>query len=483
VPDFHTQHGDPQLADQWRHGQQVPDQRRFLRGQNPYIGGSALPPDSPVFYGRDSILHSIRARLFSPAKPQSISLLGERRIGKSSLLNRLVASLATEPGLLVLHASMQEWSDIDPPGFFRRLHLGLYRGLGLEVPAKPFDRFERVRDLVEEVAQQCRFVIVLDEFEHLAVNPRLDQTFFANLRTLGYDSRYQLGYLTASRRSLEQLCHEHRIDESSFWNIFGLPKVLGLLDDAEADALIREPVHACLGRESDPTPVLDLAGNHPAFIQMLMFERFEAQRDRREPDWAIVGNGLRSYYQKLWDHRSLEEQHYLARVAAGEAVPDDPIGQELRVRGLLGSAHATFAPGFSRFVQMQNTGSDPVREEDKTMPTEGNSVVDNPFSMPLRVLQSAIQAVPVVKYALGVAGIGAAAAIIDLMLKAPHTAFLSLVGMIDLLHGRALRIRRTEQGHTALDAAQLRRFSTPALHGHLQSALHLGLLPVAPWAR
>ena len=233
-------------------------------------------------------------------------------------------SVANEPGLLVLQSSTQNWSSIDPPGFFRHLHLALCQGLGLGIPVRPFERFEAVRDLIRDLARQYRFVIVLDEFGRLAGNERLGQDFFANLRTLGYEAGYRLGYLAASRRPLEQLCREHRIEESSFWNIFGIPQVLGLLADDEARTLIEVPVRECLGQEIDPGPVLELTGSHPALIQMVMFEQFEAIRVGCEPDWQRLRTGLRAYYRDLWNRRSPEEQTCLQNLSAGR--PAGPEG-------------------------------------------------------------------------------------------------------------------------------------------------------------
>ena len=71
MPNFHTQLGDPSHP-----GRQLPHTRHFKRGDNPYVTGHELPPDSPVFFGREAMLHTIRASLLSPAKPQSVSLLG-----------------------------------------------------------------------------------------------------------------------------------------------------------------------------------------------------------------------------------------------------------------------------------------------------------------------------------------------------------------------------------------------------------------------
>ena len=70
---------------------------RIQPGQNPYVTGTALPGSSPVFFGRGAILHEILATLRRPDKPGCVSLLGERRIGKSSLLNRFIRCWARKP--------------------------------------------------------------------------------------------------------------------------------------------------------------------------------------------------------------------------------------------------------------------------------------------------------------------------------------------------------------------------------------------------
>lgn len=64
------------------------------KNQNPYVPGTALVANSPVFFGREQLIHEISAGLRRP-KPDCISVLGVRRIGKSSLLNQVVAKLAT----------------------------------------------------------------------------------------------------------------------------------------------------------------------------------------------------------------------------------------------------------------------------------------------------------------------------------------------------------------------------------------------------
>jgi AAA+ ATPase superfamily predicted ATPase len=56
--------------------------------QNPYINKKMLPHDSDMFFGRIHEMRRIENSLNSE-HPQSVSIVGERRIGKSSIANRI----------------------------------------------------------------------------------------------------------------------------------------------------------------------------------------------------------------------------------------------------------------------------------------------------------------------------------------------------------------------------------------------------------
>ncbi len=70
------------------------------KGQNPYVCGSALPSNSAVFYGRARELLGTLSVLGNRDKPGNVSILGERRIGKSSLLNQIYQVLAVVPNVV-----------------------------------------------------------------------------------------------------------------------------------------------------------------------------------------------------------------------------------------------------------------------------------------------------------------------------------------------------------------------------------------------
>ncbi len=309
----------PGLADQATRLQ------RLVRGQNPYITGDALPPDAPVFFGRQRQLAETLGVLRRPEKPGSVSILGERRFGKSSFLNQVRQALSAEPGLITLHATTQDWSGSTPAIFFGGLRQAIRGALaGTEhaalidapptstpAPAEPSDAspaaepptdpcdYARLRDLIRPLAARgLRFVLLLDELEVIVDKPAFDADFFGNLRALGERPDYNFGYLIASRRPLKELCRDHRIEASSFWNIFGFPQYIGLLDADDAHALVREPLWHTLPPERLPDwqrlwkdAIAPLTGCHPGLMQLVLAEHWNALAGGYAPDPDRIGAG------------------------------------------------------------------------------------------------------------------------------------------------------------------------------------------------
>ncbi|MCP4702186.1 MAG: hypothetical protein GY862_35805, partial [Gammaproteobacteria bacterium] len=210
--------------------------------------------------------------------------------------------------------------------------------------------FAGLRDFIEvQAGKNYRFVVILDEFERLAGNSHFNSDFFANLRTLGCESKYCLGWLTASRESLEKLCREHCIEESSFWNIF-ICHELGLLSAKEAKDLIRVPALLSLERAPDIEQVLLLAGAHPAFIQIALSGLWENIKHDRQPDWREIRRQLRPHCEKLWHDCSPAEQKILLEIRAGRVPADKTALEDLQVRGLLDEQGHLFSALFAELL-------------------------------------------------------------------------------------------------------------------------------------
>src|SRR5919108_5269578 len=113
--------------------------KSILPGQNPYITGSPLPANSPLFFGHIQILYEILSVLRRPDKPGCVSLVGERHIGKSSLLNQLYQALARERGLVSIRAIAQDWNQSNQKHFYAHLQLAISAATGQAVPSEATD--------------------------------------------------------------------------------------------------------------------------------------------------------------------------------------------------------------------------------------------------------------------------------------------------------------------------------------------------------
>jgi hypothetical protein len=206
----------------------------WLRGMQarPTDGRPLASGKAYQIFGRVQVLHEILATLRRPGKPGCVSIVGERRIGKSSLLNQVYRALSCEPGLVSIHATVQNWNQASQQHFFTNLSQAITIATG-GVSGHEVSDYPSLRDFVYDLVQMhaYRFVLILDEFEGMASNPNFNATFFTNMRVLGERFEYGFGYVTASRRSLSELSQDHSIESSAFWNIFS-HKVIGSLTAA-----------------------------------------------------------------------------------------------------------------------------------------------------------------------------------------------------------------------------------------------------------
>lgn len=297
---------------------------------NPYVSrGPVRTLD--MFFGRTHELNEIAAFVRGN---QSVSIVGQRRIGKTSLLFHLRQPEAW-PGLGLGQDNVFGYLDCQVLGsgtheevfgqFAEELALVLgERGLppepaldkAIECPTRL--SFEAA---VRRLNQRgLRAVLLLDEFERLSANPRLDLNFFNALRSAA--GRYQLVFITASARPLVELTFSGRAQEilsSPFFNIFALVG-LGLFSEEEARRLIREPARAA-GRpfaQAMEDFIYDLVGGHPLALQVACFHAFGAPGSTAEIEQAIVQE-LSAHFQYYWRSLSPVEQRALGRLAEASA--------------------------------------------------------------------------------------------------------------------------------------------------------------------
>lgn len=273
--------------------------------------------DPTYFCGRERIVSRTLAFL---AQGQSVSLVGPRRIGKTSLLLHLArpeVQRAHDLQLTCAYVDAESWGLAPPELIYGRL-----RGAALGAPAVAPEpaSFRELEQTVHAALQDGRQLVVLcDEFDTLAGNPQLDKDFFSSLRALATEHR--LAYVTVSSRPLLALPYAHAKTRSSpFFNFFAQIRV-GLLSAEESAGLLGR-LAALGGHTFAPTQIaqlLDLAGPHPLFLQIAGYhtiDQLSADGGAPQRLRAAFEEEAGEHWAHLWQALTPEDQRLLALLPA-----------------------------------------------------------------------------------------------------------------------------------------------------------------------
>jgi serine/threonine protein kinase len=336
--------------------------------RNPYLN-RVMIKSRDGFFGRRQEVQRIFARL-NATPPGSISIVGDRKIGKSSLLNHVYMNaqrqrLLEEPEKTVMvFVDLQEHKSMSIAAFVQvLLSIASYELRGrLEVADCSHD-LEGVKTLVQRLdSAGFRLAILLDEFDAVTTNPSFDLEFFSFLRFLA--NHYNVAYLTSSARNLQVLCHTKEISDSPFFNIFSTMRLSAFPPD-EAEELIRVPSErAGKPLAAHTERVLDMAGRFPFFIQMACAHAIEYLEENpgRPPDFTEIRRRFceeaRHHYRYVWDSFDAYEQSAVERVAKRKGIPDGlrHVVAELSARHYVetdGRAPRLFASTFDEFVRLE----------------------------------------------------------------------------------------------------------------------------------
>jgi hypothetical protein len=267
-------------------------------------------------------------------KGQSVAVSGPRRIGKTSLLLHV-----KDPGVAAAHSFPSEGTEfllldggaLDGLGE-EEFYGAVYRALGEEAASIPYPQFlEFVHNRLSGGGRNL--VILLDEFELIAANPRFGLAMFNRLRALA--ARYPVRFVTASKNPIWKLTQVHSETLSSpFFNFFA-PMSLGPMEESEARRM-PAMLSAKAGKpfsQKTVDRILSLAGPHPLFLQVVGFRAFEAAAEDgevRASDWDSIGRrllgDLEPHLQYYWNELSEEERYALAALpldAGGTAALSD----------------------------------------------------------------------------------------------------------------------------------------------------------------
>ncbi len=268
--------------------------------------------DLSMFFGPFAVLRVLYSIIVSY---QSVSLVGSRHSGKTTLLRCLCLS-AMQARFEEFDFNRHLFVYIDVRNCLRKTGDGFLDFMCEEIIATSRGRLalssskvaeDRFMDILRQVKEQgMHTVMVLDVFDDIARSRAFDPEFFMFLRAQA--SAGLVSYVTASIRPLDQISHPD-IQGSPFFNIFSPTHIKSLtLEEARDLVMIPSQRAGYPFTEEECAWVLNLAGRHPFFIMSVCnalftfretFSRPTSEQDRKALEDEIY-NTLSPHFEYLW---------------------------------------------------------------------------------------------------------------------------------------------------------------------------------------
>jgi hypothetical protein len=355
---------------------------------NPFTYGNPIS-DPGRFFGRVREAEQIFSRLRNP-EFESSSVVGDRRIGKTSLLNYVAAPQARaayglrNSNYIFVYADLQMVGEATGPEqlwqyLLKQLREQCHDEVTLEALGDLLGR-ERpdgydVAMFFQTAGARGQFIVfLLDEFDHVTANPNFAPDFYNRFRSLAI--HHKVALVTSSRLELGELCHSESVRSSPFFNIFANVS-LRPFSPEEARELVLHSLAPTGVRFTAPEfgQLLDLSGLHPYFLQAACCLLYEAYRQGLDPDarQLFLADRFRTeavpHFADLWGNST--DPHKIVLTAAalleyrsgrpGFTLGDlrqvysraDPCIAALEGRGLVlraGNGYRLFSSALSRWI-------------------------------------------------------------------------------------------------------------------------------------
>lgn len=352
----------------------VPPEYTSAEGSNPFVYGSRVKED--LFFGRAEAIKDVVQRV-GAAQLQSVSIVANRRMGKSSFLNYLhkmgkrhfpakqnwtfvyldmmSARAKTIPNIMATFRSF----------FLRNLPENLHEFIWRDGDTS-LSSFETcIEDLHNEGVS---VVLLLDEWEDVQAQIELNE-FVNSLRSLG--SASQLALITSTAHELVDLyvtskglmnrAGKDPSGTSPFYNIFKAPLFLGAMPDNEWQGLV-ETAFTRSHREIRPRDMKligNLSGGLPYFVQLAGFLVWNGI----DEGWSEADISMRfsqeseGIFRELWQRETVPNQHRILLERMGVRSADlnqnevDEAVRKLQVRGILNAQGELFSKAYADFIR------------------------------------------------------------------------------------------------------------------------------------
>lgn len=261
----------------------IPENTKLPSGvilTNPYIAGNPVG-DSSALIGREDILIEVRCVLKDPNQ-NAITLFGQRRIGKTSLLQYLEVQLPQKGPYRTVYFDLQDRAAKSLDDVLIELAQTISQRLNIATPDLQKDTRQAFHkkwlpNVLKSMPAGQSLVLLFDEFDVLA-DPQGGQAardFFPYLRSLLALNRQRLQFIFVLGRNIGDL------NQIALSLLKGVPdRRVSLFNKEETESLVKlaEQNNTLRWNTASIQTVWQLTSGHPYLTQAICWEVWERMR-------------------------------------------------------------------------------------------------------------------------------------------------------------------------------------------------------------
>jgi len=273
------------------------------------------------FIGRSDSLRVIENRVVRPNEPGNLAIIGDYRIGKSSLVYKGIMERKSQ---MIAKRQLPIWINLgtfdNASLFFKSLVVRSFEEIedlgwstdsianaakrAFEDETSWSEGYGRIQRFFEKVRQaDYRILFVLDEFDHARYLFKGDISGFQGLRELSYRPEWRVTFITTSRRSLRDI--ELQTKAISTFDLIFHKHYLGMFNDEDLQLYFSRIQN--IGIDTNPDfqeRVKFYCGGHPFLLDILGYEIIEYYREtkQREIDVDWIAQQAGHSFLDQYDH-------------------------------------------------------------------------------------------------------------------------------------------------------------------------------------
>jgi len=330
--------------------------------ENPYYHRGPIR-DPRQFYGREEELQSL---LSLCKRRQCVEVVGERKIGKTSLLYQVLSRtsgvqfLPDDPCVAVY---LNPGLIATPYEFFDRV----FRSIRKQMPSLSIEVDEEINwknthRLLRKWLGPRPLILLLDEFEKLVSNTNFDPDFYSYLRGLTQAPLDELDIriVTASQTRLAVFCTPGVVGKygSEFFNSFALCSLGAFAEGELVDFLVKTSEPSGVPMADFKQEITQLGGRVPFFVQIACWYYFQAfveqghSMNKTQVRQRFLDEAT-EHFEYFWRHLDRSERQLVLALANGQQIAENRL-RTLTRKGyvidgnLLSSAFAEFVMQIER---------------------------------------------------------------------------------------------------------------------------------------